>query len=75
MASRKLQSQTPKISAPTSLREWNQLCDLAIEAAQLAEDPRVVQLRDSRATGQSEKILRKMGIIHIPDISREFPSR
>jgi hypothetical protein len=65
----------PKIQAPKSAPEWQRLMMTAIDRASAANSRLVTGLRDALAKGQSEKFLRKLGIIHQNDIDRLFPRK
>lgn len=57
---------------PRSSVEWNSLMRKVIAQAESLNDPRVPSLRLSLSKGESERRLRRLGIISESDINREF---
>ena len=60
---------------PTNAVEWHQLMMRAILQAQRVGSPHLLRLRQATASGQIEATLRKMGILCLTDIVREFPEK
>lgn len=67
--------QSPKrvIQAPSRREDWKQLLNKAIARADAAGDRRVEGLRQALIDGAAERHLRRLGIIHEVDLTREFP--
>ena len=62
-----------KQKTPLGVQAWAQLLRDAIAKAEKAKDPRAIGMRKYLGTGQEERFLRRMGIVGIRDIAREFP--
>ncbi len=63
----------PAIQAPKSPAEWQRLMMNTIERATEVKSRLLPGLRDAQAKGQTEKFLRRLGIIHQNDIDRLLP--
>jgi hypothetical protein len=74
MAKTRLLAQTPQREA-TSPIDWERLAGRAILQAELAKDSRASAIRNALASGNAERMLKRLGIIGEIDIQREFPSR
>ena len=61
------------VTHPQSHDDWHRLMVAALDAATKANDPRVSAMRLALAKGQTEQHLRKLGIICLADLQREFP--
>jgi hypothetical protein len=74
MAGRVIQqkTKTPTIVTPRTGFEWERLMRLTIAKAEETKDRRIHGLRKALADGNSEKVLRMMGIIHLGDLPRVF---
>jgi hypothetical protein len=66
-------AQKPTIQAPKNAAEWGRLMTAAIERAMEAKSRLVVGLKEAQAKGQTERFLRRLGIIHMNDLERLFP--
>jgi hypothetical protein len=70
------QSNQPTVKrrqAPERLEDWKQLLRKAIQRAETSGDRRLEGLKRALVDGQAESHLRRLGIIHDVDLSREFP--
>ena len=63
----------PKIQPPKTSSEWTNLMRTTIDRAVEAKSRLVPGLRDALAKGQTERFLRRLGIIHQNDLDRLFP--
>jgi len=63
------------IKLPRTHDEWHALMLRALEQAAKVGDPRVKGLQAALSAGQSELHLRKLGIICLADIQREFKAK
>lgn len=61
------------IQAPNRRDDWKQLLTKAIARAESAGDRRAVGLKQALINGEAERHLRRLGIIHEVDLTREFP--
>lgn len=66
---------TPAAGIPKNSIEWHRLMTQAIARAEAGGSKRVQILRQALASGQIEQTLRRMGIISVVDIEREFPKK
>jgi hypothetical protein len=69
------QPQKPRIQAPERREDWKQLLRKAIEVAERTGDRRVEGLKRALVDNAAEKHLRRLGIIHDGDLTREFPNQ
>jgi len=73
MATRLMKAtKKPVIQAPKTAGEWSRLMMTALARATEAKSKLLPALRDAQAKGQTEKFLRRLGIIHQNDIDRLF---
>lgn len=63
----------PRIQTPNRREGWNQLLRTTITRAELTGDRRLEGLKRALVDGTAEKHLRRLGIIHDVDLTREFP--
>jgi hypothetical protein len=63
----------PRIQAPERREDWKQLLRKTIARAELTGDRRLEGLKCALVDGAAEKHLRRLGIIHDVDLTREFP--
>lgn len=71
-----LNRKDPKASnipVPKTAVEWEKLMRVVIAKAEEQGDRRIHGLRKALVDGQSERVLRMMGIIHHGDLPRVFP--
>lgn len=73
MANPRFNQPRPQIRTPKTTREWAQLMAAAISRAEEINARSLPGLRQAQANGKAEAYLRKLGIIHLTDIDREFP--
>ncbi len=73
MARPRLNQPATPIRTPKTPGEWSRLMEAAIDRAALTNSRHLPGLRHAQANGQAEALLRKLGIIHLADIDREFP--
>jgi len=66
-------SSAKRIQAPDRREDWKQLLVKAIQRAEATGDRRLEGLKRALVDGQAERHLRRLGIIHDVDLSREFP--
>lgn len=64
---------TTKVSAPKSHVEWTKLMRQVISRAEALQHRQLPGLRNALVTGGAEAYLRKLGIISLTDLEREFP--
>ncbi len=71
----RLKNQSPPspIRVAKTTEDWNRLIQAAIQMAEKTGDSRVAGLREALAKGQTERFLRKLGIVCPSDLMREFP--
>lgn len=67
------QPPAKRIQAPDRREDWKQLLVKAIQRAETSGDRRLEGLKRALVDGQAERHLRRLGIIHDVDLSREFP--
>ena len=61
--------------APRNSLEWHQLMMQVISRAQTVESRFLPGLRQAVTAGQIEPTLRRLGILSLTDIDREFPEK
>ena len=65
----------PTSPMPRNPIEWRKLMAAAIDQAERNGSRHLPGLRQALASGQSELLLRRMGILSPTDIAREFPEK
>lgn len=75
MANPRFNQPRPQIRTPKTSSEWAQLMAAVIHRAEETGSRHLPGLRHAQAGGKAEALLRKLGIIHLADIDREFPKR
>ena len=64
---------TSTIRVPQSKGDWSKLMMAVIDRAEQVNSKELAGLRHAQANGMAEAHLRRLGIIHVGDIDREFP--
>lgn len=72
---RNTQQTKRAIQAPNRREDWKQLLNKALARAEASGDRRAIGLKQALIDGEAEKHLRRLGVIHEGDLTREFPGK